>query len=72
MNDLMGVFVIFIKKNGKLDEDKDVIVEKFRIDVPNEKGELTWKILLTRPAFWVFTVFYVILAVYMLTPIAGA
>ena len=64
------LLIIFFKKNGKINEKTDIITENFRLDTSSEKGELTWKILLTRPSFWVFVAIYVGLAAIMVSPIA--
>ena len=63
--------VLLLKRNGKIDEEKDGFPVEQAFEVPEEeKPKCKWKALLSTPCFWIFIVIYVINALIMLTSIA--
>ena len=59
--------IVFVRKNGRIDNTSDKVVP-YEIAVPEGgKGEFTWKALLTRPTFWIFTVIYMAMAISSIT-----
>ena len=63
--------VLLLKRHGMVTQN-DCIVENysFTMDKADEK-RLTWKLLLTRPSFWIITVIYLFTAVSSITAISG-
>ncbi len=63
--------VLLLKRHGMVTQN-DRIVENysFTMDKPEEK-KLTWKLLLTRPSFWIITAIYLITAISSITAISG-
>ncbi len=62
--------VLLLKRNGKIDEEKDGFPVEQAIEVPEEeKPKCKWKALLSTPCFWIFIVIYAFNALIMLTPL---
>lgn len=63
--------VLLLKRNGKIDEEKDGFPVEQALVVPEEeKPKCKWKSLLSTPCFWIFIVIYAFNALLMLTPLA--
>ena len=63
--------VLLLKRNGKIDEEKDGFPVEKTFEVPEEeKPKCKWKALLSTPCFWIFIVLYFFNALIMLTPLA--
>ena len=61
--------VIFLRANGKItSEDK---MADYSIDLPEAAGGASWKILLTRPSFWIFTICYAAIAISQITAVSA-
>jgi len=61
--------VLLLKRNGKIDEEKDGFPVETALEVPEEeKPKCKWKALLSTPCFWIFIVLYFFNALIMLTP----
>lgn len=59
--------IFLLKRLGKVTQ-KDCIVKGYSFDLTTEQSKgLTWKLLLTRPSFWVVTVYYLATAVMSIT-----
>lgn len=65
------IALIFLyKRLGKVTQG-DCIVKDYSFDLPeSETKGLTWKMLLTRPSFWVVTLYYLFTAVSAITAVA--
>ncbi|MBP1548997.1 MAG: CPBP family intramembrane metalloprotease [Oscillospiraceae bacterium] len=63
--------VLLLKRNGKIDEEKDGFPVEQALEVSEEeKPKCKWKALLSTPCFWIFIVIYAFNALLMLTPLA--
>lgn len=64
--------IMLYKRNGLINEEEDGFPaadgDKLEVE-PEQKKQLTWKLLLKSPTFWIFLVIYIFTAIIMLTPI---